>query len=417
VLKKDPTNAEAYKELQALRKDCRQHAQDLVAKQRETWTKVFGGRTIIEGEEEKEEGPPPTIRPCWDYSRHSWVSLNGVSIRGQKGCSLDKFNMELREAWCVGLWTPGENVGVGAALAGIAAKKQSPDLGRVTVNRRPEWVYIDPLILAAATVVFVAVLLLAQVSGASLTMVGILGGIGSIILAPLVAMWLMTRATSKVDVVLITSAAFEVLRPRSTVESVIGDLLPKKVDPLERRERVISMLRASGCFEKPEQSIRNGILVQELSEPQRQIVAILRGLTLRPHVLICVEPLGGLDKVCQLRILRMIKRMKQDLKTSVLYISADPGHLRLISDSFGLLANGGMPELGPTEEVMGAKPGPRAEEMREALASARPPASSVWDEGPEVGADWLERAQALVDDKALDAAWLPNNTGSVPKYN
>merc|ERR1712048_796649 len=113
-------------------------------------------------------------------------------------------------------------------------------------------------------------------------------------------------------------------------------------------------------------------------------------------VLVCDNPLDGIDAKVQARLLKMIKRMKQDLKTTVLFLCSDPHHLRYISDSVGLVLEDKVVELGPTEQVFKA---PRSQEMQDYIAKVL--ADSGCKQWKDVAPEFQEQTDALLEDKAM----------------
>lgn len=195
-----------------------------------------------------------------------------------------------------------------------------------------------------------------------------------------------------------------------TIESYIGEVFPSIVPKEARRKRVIAMLQASGFTAPGKGHAAHGTSItplSDLSDAQFHLVHILRCLAMRPAVLVCDEPLVGLEEACRLRVVRMIKRMKQECKTSVLYVSADVGLLRLMSDSLGYFDGGRVAEFGPTEEVLKT---PRTLVVNEQLLALRKSG------GADIGEEIRERTEALMSDAALGASWLPNAEGNVKKY-
>merc|ERR1712039_527461 len=99
----------------------------------------------------------------------------------------------------------------------------------------------------------------------------------------------------------------------------------------------------------------------------------------------------------------MLVRMKQECKTSILYMSQDFAQLKLISDSLGMIADGDLCELGPAEEVLEC---PRSAAMREALDSASRRASRARHLG-----ELRDAYAAMLHDRDMNAPWLPNAKG------
>lgn len=83
----------------------------------------------------------------------------------------------------------------------------------------------------------------------------------------------------------------------------------------------------------------------EISGGQRQRFTLIRALYSGCEVLLCDEPLSGLDAVTRYQVLRDFKRKIKQLKLSVLYVSHDLNEAKLIGDRILLLKNDGISEI------------------------------------------------------------------------
>merc|ERR1719240_74121 len=140
------------------------------------------------------------------------------------------------------------------------------------------------------------------------------------------------------------------------------------------------------------------------------MILLLRALAMKPTVLICDNLLEGLEEEVQVRLLKMMKRMKQELKMSILFFTGSPYHLRYISDSAGLVLENKLVELGPTEQVFKA---PRSQEMQDYIAKVL--AEAGCKEWKDAAARFQEIADAVLTDSAMNAKWLPNFRGELTR--
>lgn len=412
VLQIEPGNTDAQRELQTLRRELQEHQRDFARKQRSTWSGFYGPSSRDSAEAPVVKGPPPAVRPSLDKGRHLYVSAQGVAAS-----LLDGLDLELREGWCVGL-CPGD-LQTRKTLVDLLTKRVKPQQGSIVFHRRKKAKERrNPLVtdnvlagLAAGTLAVVLGILFLKLPLLQ-ELIAVL--CCSIPLIVAVSMWWPERFPPHALVLVFTSgaAARNQCFGNQKVEDLIEAQLPMSVRDAERTKRVQALLCAAGLRAVaepetkpqplPEKCISEGALFADLSDNQQQMVHLLWCLTQQPDVLICDEPLANFDPAWHPRVLRMLKRMKQECRTSLVYLSEDGAQLRFMSDSLGLLENGVLRELGPTQEVLDF---PRSQAMKCYIAA--PGQASTTRE-------LQARCTALMDDPALRANWLPNVMGYVP---
>jgi peptide/nickel transport system ATP-binding protein len=105
----------------------------------------------------------------------------------------------------------------------------------------------------------------------------------------------------------------------------------------------------------------------ELSGGMRQRVLIAQAFSLNPHVIIADEPTTALDVTVQKQVLRLIRNMQRQHRTTLLFVTHDLGVVAQISDRMTVLYGGKVLEEGATAEVLSA---PRHPYTRALLAAS-----------------------------------------------
>lgn len=89
----------------------------------------------------------------------------------------------------------------------------------------------------------------------------------------------------------------------------------------------------------------------ELSGGMKQRVVIAMAIILRPKLIIADEPTTALDVVIQAQIMNLFKKLKKDLRSSMIFITHDLSLLSELSDKLAIMYAGKIVELGPSEKT------------------------------------------------------------------
>lgn len=91
---------------------------------------------------------------------------------------------------------------------------------------------------------------------------------------------------------------------------------------------------------------------EQLSGGERQRVAIARALCAQPRLLLLDEPLSSLDHARRLEILPWLERLRDELKTPMLYVTHSAEEVARLADNLVVLDKGQVKSSGPVAQVL-----------------------------------------------------------------
>jgi peptide/nickel transport system ATP-binding protein len=167
------------------------------------------------------------------------------------------------------------------------------------------------------------------------------------------------------------------LNPHQTLLDIIGRPVAFyfKRSREQVRRRVCELLRQ---IDLPESFITRH--PGELSGGQKQRVSIARALAAEPDLMICDEVTSALDQLVGEEILRLLKRLQDELGIAYLFITHDLGTVKRIANKVAVMLKGKIVDGGETATVFAPPYHPYTELLL----------SSV----PEMRADWLDEVLA-----------------------
>lgn len=139
------------------------------------------------------------------------------------------------------------------------------------------------------------------------------------------------------------------LDPRMNVRDIIAE--PLKTWKVcgsrdEVTQRVLQLMDRVGV---PEEFLLR--YPHQFSGGQRQRIGIARAIALDPEILVCDEPVSALDVSVQSQVLNLLKRLKEEMNLTTLFIGHDLSVIHFIADRVAVMFLGRICEIAPKEEL------------------------------------------------------------------
>lgn len=142
------------------------------------------------------------------------------------------------------------------------------------------------------------------------------------------------------------------LNPVLTIGEQIGEVLEVHKDmPLKsaaNRKRCVELLEMVG-IPRAERIVQE--YPHQLSGGMRQRVMIAMALACDPRLLIADEPTTALDVTIQAQVLDLMRRLKDELRTAVLFITHDLGVIAEMADEVAVMYAGKIVEQAPVRNL------------------------------------------------------------------
>ncbi|MCJ7553097.1 MAG: ATP-binding cassette domain-containing protein [Ignavibacteriaceae bacterium] len=142
----------------------------------------------------------------------------------------------------------------------------------------------------------------------------------------------------------------EIINPIRKVGDIIEEAIRIKFgEKVNSNEMAISSLRLVGLNE--DFTERRGF---ELSGGEQQRVALARIISVEPEILILDEPFSAQDVESQLNFLKLIKKISDEKKITLIIVSHDLNILRSLCTRIMILSKGEIVEMDKTEKIFSA---------------------------------------------------------------
>lgn len=125
---------------------------------------------------------------------------------------------------------------------------------------------------------------------------------------------------------------FASLNPRMKVGDIIAAPLKAYKMMNDMKSKVLELMELVGL--KPEHYHR---YPHEFSGGQRQRIGIARALALRPKLIVCDEPISGLDVSIQAQVINLLQDLQKELGLTYIFIGHDLSAVKHIADRIAVM--------------------------------------------------------------------------------
>ncbi|MEC1720620.1 methionine ABC transporter ATP-binding protein [Schinkia azotoformans] len=138
---------------------------------------------------------------------------------------------------------------------------------------------------------------------------------------------------------------FYLVSSKTVFENVAFALKAARKSKAEIQDRVLGLLEIVGLEDKKDS------FPSQLSGGQKQRVAIARALANEPNVLLCDEATSALDPTTTKAILKLLKKINEDLGLTIVLITHEMEVVKEICDKVAVMQSGKVIEEGTVYEV------------------------------------------------------------------
>ena len=151
------------------------------------------------------------------------------------------------------------------------------------------------------------------------------------------------------DIQIIFQHSNAVLDPQMTIEELLIE--PLKIHNIVESnsidDEVDKLLLMVGI--SPSEKMK---FPSQLSGGQNQRIIIARAIATRPKLIVCDEPVSALDVSVQCQMLNLLKKLKEELELTYVFISHDIKVVRFICEQIAVMYKGEIIETGDTHDAL-----------------------------------------------------------------
>lgn len=159
--------------------------------------------------------------------------------------------------------------------------------------------------------------------------------------------WLKIRGK---EIAMVFQEPMTALNPLKTIGSQVEEavVLHQGIEGKDARERTIKILEDVG-IENARKLYKK--YPHEFSGGMRQRVVIAIALACKPKILICDEPTTALDVTIQAQILKLLNRLQEEYKLTIIFISHDLGVVAKVAHRVAVMYHGKIVEEGNVKDI------------------------------------------------------------------
>lgn len=164
------------------------------------------------------------------------------------------------------------------------------------------------------------------------------------------------------EIAIVFQEPMTALNPVVTIGDQIVEAIRthEKASRKEAGDRAVELLREVGI---PAPVRRMRAYPHELSGGMRQRAMIAMAVSCNPRVLIADEPTTALDVTVQAQVLELFRKLREERKMSMIFITHNLGVLAEIADELLVMQGGSVREHGPVEAVFHSPSHPYTREL------------------------------------------------------